>query len=365
MRGLDRFVESLSPVDPITDFETLFDDSGKIREPQLFRERLYHNRVDSRLRGKLLPFAVGLYDLDSTSAERARLDEELNNEFAIHREQVNRMTKNQLQNNKRLADAYRVIAHDVTRTDRQLLAFRNHTGAGGTMLTTFLQTFAVYNPPLGYLQGMNDLFVPIIMTLVPDWSENGDPTDHEGNAIDIVPLMPHIFWCFDAMLRNTGHSEMLANVTEHCPKQAARVHQLIAAVSPLAAIWMRRCGLKDLLWCYSDFVLLFKRTYAHDVWPVWFKFNCAPVPKQWLAYFMAAILIGCFEQLTELRDVQITAMMDSFPRILNDMDPDRIGKIALWLYATAPLPVDSGEHEDNLPTEFDFFETKWSEVVTV
>jgi hypothetical protein len=274
------------------------------------------------------------------------------------------MKEKQLQSNKRLADAYRVIAHDVTRTDRHLPAFRNHSGASGAMLTTLLQTFAVYNPPLGYLQGMNDLFVPIIMTLVPDWNENGEPTDGEGNTIDIAPLMPQIFWCFEAMLRNTGHGDMLANVTKQCQKQAARVHQLIESVSPLAAIWMRRRALKDLLWCYSDFVLLFKRTYANDIWPVWSKFNCAPIPKQWLTYFMAAILFGCFEQLTELPDVQITAMMDSFPRILNGMDPNRIGKVALWLHATAPLAVDSVDHEDNIPMKFDFFKTKCPEVVT-
>jgi hypothetical protein len=173
--------------------------------------------------------------------------------------------------------------------------------------------------------------------------------------------MPVLFWLFEALLRNTGHLNMLANVTEHCPKQAQRIHQLLSAVSPLAAVWMRRRGLKELLWCYSDFVLLFKRSYPEDIWPVWFKFNCSPAPTQWLTYFMAAVLIGCFDTLTQQQDVQITAMMDSFPKMLADLDPDQIGKIALWLHATAPLPVDQPEGNQNIQTKFDFFETKWSE----
>jgi hypothetical protein len=45
--------------------------------------------------------------------------------------------------------------------------------------------------------------------------------------------MPNIFWYFEAMLRNTGQL-------------------LISSVSSLAAIWMYRRGLKDLLWWYCS-----------------------------------------------------------------------------------------------------------------
>jgi hypothetical protein len=94
-------------------------------------------------------------------------------------------------------------------------------------------------------------------------------------------------------------------------------------------------------------------------------FNCSPVPTQWLTYFMAAIIIGCFDKLTQLPDVQITAMMDSFPKILSQMNPQSIGKIALWLHATAPLPLDPSEGDGDVQTTFDFFETKWSQKSTV
>jgi hypothetical protein len=76
---------------------------------------------------------------------------------------------------------------------------------------------------------------------------------------------------------------------------------------------------------------------------------------------MAAIMIACFNTLTQQQDVQITAMMDSFPKMLADLDPDRIGKIALWLHATAPLPVDPPTGNGDIQTAFDFSETKWSE----
>jgi hypothetical protein len=91
------------------------------------------------------------------------------------------------------------------------------------MLTKLLHTFTLFNPPFGYLQGMNDLFVPIILAIVGNRTEEGEP-------VDLALLMGNIFWYFEAMLKNTGQL-------------------LISSVSPLAAIWMCRRGLRDLLWC--------------------------------------------------------------------------------------------------------------------
>ena len=51
------------------------------------------------------------------------------------------------------------------------------------MITNLLKSYSVFNPPLGYLQGMNDLFVPILLAYLPNWSEEGIPLDDNGNAI--------------------------------------------------------------------------------------------------------------------------------------------------------------------------------------
>ena len=129
------------------------------------------------------------------------------------------------------------------------------------MLEDLLKAYCVYNPPIGYLQGMNDLFVPILLAYMPDWDENGDPIDKDGKVVDYKSYMPEIFWCFDSMLRNTDHLSFLSSVTEHCQGEAEIVHQILSQISPIAAIWMKRNNLSELLWCYSDFVLLFKRSF--------------------------------------------------------------------------------------------------------
>jgi hypothetical protein len=47
-------------------------------------------------------------------------------------------------------------------------------------------------------------------------------------------------------------------------------------------------------------------------------------------------------------------MMDSFPHLLNEMGTDRVGHIALWLHATAPLLEDAPRGGDDMQTEFSY-----------
>jgi hypothetical protein len=64
------------------------------------------------------------------------------------------------------------------------------------------------------------------------------------------------------------------------------------------------------------------------------------------------MLIGCFEKLTQRPDVQIPAMMDSIPQLLNEMDPEGVGRVALWLHAADPLPEHAPRGGDDIQTEF-------------
>ena len=359
MRTVDAYVDSLPQYQRVLSLDEIFDADGRVKDEKEFKERLYHAGADPAIMPAILPLVCGLYELKSTAKEREKLEAELTEEFNLLRGQVRAMSNEQIDHNKKVKDTYRVIVQDVTRTDRHMPAFKNMQTVAPVMLTEFLKMYSIFNPPLGYLQGMNDLFVPIIMAYVPNWKDDGTPVDDNGNQIDLEPLMPKLFWCFEAMLRNTDQLSLLAKVTEHCQRQALKVHQIMTRVSPIGAIWMRRRGLKELLWCYSDFVLMFKRTYQ-DVWSVWLKFNCSPRPSQWLTYFMAAIILCCFDKLTLLPDVQITAMMDSFPKILDTLDVGKIGKVALWLFDAARLPANETEDPGKIETSFSFFETGWS-----
>lgn len=343
------------------EFDDLFDENGRLKDGDSFCKRLFDSGIDPEVLPRALPFVFGVFSLDSTKQERESLTAELNDEFKSLMEQALSYKEQQIENNKKLSGAFRVIKHDVSRTDRQLAAFKNQDAPGLKMVTMLLKTYCIFNPPIGYLQGMNDLFVPILLSFLPNWNQDGCPVDNDGNIINHEPYLPQIFWCFDAMLRNTDHLKLLANVTEQCQFQADGVFNILNKVSPLAAIWMRRNGLNGLLWCYSDFVLLFKRSFP-QIWSVWLQLNCSPYPANWLTYFVAAIIVRGFDQLAVLPDVSITTMMDAFPKILQSMNMETLGKTALWLAEKVPPKSKAeGKKEPEIQmSNFHFFETKWT-----
>jgi len=360
---INEFAKSIPHYKKITyeEFPSLFDENGVLKDPVEFKARLYHAGIEPSAMPLALPFVFAVYDLNSTAESREKLKQELEDEFKNLKAQVEAYTPTQIENNVKLSSAFRVIKHDVSRTDRHLLAFKSTEGPGLQMVTRLLESYCVFNPPIGYLQGMNDLFVPILLAFLPKWDDNGNPVSEDSQVIDHEQFLSTIFWCFDAMLRNTDHLDLLADVTKQCQIQANEVQKILTKVSPLAAIWMKKKELKDLLWCYSDFVLLFKRSFP-DIWGVWLQLNCAPYPQKWLTYFVAAIVVQGFNRISSLEDVTITAMMDQFPRILEGLDLTLLGETALWLAEKVPPQNVKEKPEDKQfkMSGFKYFETPWT-----
>jgi hypothetical protein len=174
-------------------------------------------------------------------------------------------------------------------------------------------------------------------------------------------MIATLFWCFEGMLRKTNHISLLSSVTEQCQGRAKVIAGLIARVSPLVAIWMRQNGLADLLWLYSDFVLLFKRSFE-NIWPFWFQLCCAPSSAHWLTYFATAILLQTFPQFSALAEVSITSIMDVFTnKILKNINPAEVGKIAWWLCEKYPLEPAEKTNNPAADEQFEFFGRAWEQ----
>jgi len=355
MKRIYQFIKEYESSEPITvdNWDSLFNEQGVLINPEEFKKRVFDNSVEKSLRSKALPFIFGVYPLDSSSEERASIDQKLIDEYSVYKNQLGCIHQSQIDSNKKLNSNFRVISQDIMRTDRQHIAFADQKGPGLALLTQLLKIYCIFNPPIGYLQGMNDLFVPIMLSYIPKWNPEGLPFDENDKPIDSMELAPVIFWCFEAMLRNTNHISFLSSVTDQCQKKAQLVHKILQKISPMAAIWMRRAGLKDLLWIYSDLVLLFKRTYE-NVWIIWDQINCSSNPKCWLTYFLAALIMRSFDELSSIDDCSITTVMDVFPKIISKLDHKEIGLISLWLAKEYPLEVEEAKPPVNVD-ETDFF----------
>ena len=363
LQKFEAFTESLPKYERITkdEFPKLFNARGQLVDPASFRLRCFYAGVDADVLREALPFVFGVYEPESTVEEREAQYEQMKADYQKFTEQVAAIKQPQLDHHKKLAGSFRVIMQDVGRTDRAHIAFKQDHKPGLEMLAALLKAYCLYNQSIGYLQGMNDLFVPIMLTYFPKWNEDGMPLDADGNVItDYMKTAPIIFWCFDAMLNRTKHLRLLSNVTEQCQEKARVVMKMVSKVSPLAAIWMRRNNIQELLWMYSDFLLMFKRTYE-NIWPIWLQLNCAPDSESWSTYFVVALLLKAFPSIVAAdQPICITTVMDMFPRIIQAMPVRDIAAVAVWLYENCPLDRPEQPPKEEIPDTFEFFETSWS-----
>jgi len=324
---------------------SFFDLNGRIKDFQLFQSVSFYQGVSHSLIKDLLPFFVGIYDSNSTSIDRELQYKELKKEFHRLKQQMNLITTEQLKQNEKLSMQFRTINNDILRTDRNNLAFKSNSSIGLQILSNILKTYAVYDPLVGYLQGMNDLLVPIILAYLPYWNSDSVPVDENGGQIDYEERIPIIFWCFDYMLRITNHIHMLRTVTPYSHYIIVQTLAIIKMASPIVYIWFKINGLQELMWMYSDFVLLFKRTFD-DIWAVWIPIITAKNPKSFFSFYVASILMVSFSQLASLPGVSPSNMMEIYPKVLATIDISSVGYVASWLQSNYSLESQFIEDDD-------------------
>lgn len=284
---------------------------------------------------------VGLFDKSSSAKERKDLLDQLTVEFKIYEQQLDSLLENQIKRNRMLMFPFRVISHDIARVDRSIPGFGDPQALGNIWSAKLLKMYCLYNPSVTYHQGMNDLLQPLFLVFFRSF----DFDNPERNP-DPEPLLVKTFWCFDSMLRQTNRFDILANTQDECKNMARQILSILNQVTPAFVAWLKITGLSKLMWMYSDFVVLYKRTFK-DIWKMWTQFNCSPEPSQWIAYFSAAILLLGFCHIVETPDSAMSVLMETFPRCIQTVDRDLVARTALWLYMTAKIEQRSKVELEN------------------
>lgn len=344
--SVNEFISNLPSYEKVIfdNLNILFDSNGTLIDQELFKNRLFYSGCDDKALPAVLPFAVGVYPLGSTYEERKEIDNKMKIDFKKLYDQVSTISKKQIRCHKKLRESLRVINQDADRTDRLQNAFKNPKKPGLFMLTSLLKCYCMYNQRIGYLQGMNDMFVPLILSFVPEWSSDGDPIDHNGQIISkevlLSDYLPRIFFCYVSIIKLTGHAKLLSNVTERSNQISHLMIAIVSKFEPLIGIWLAQNNLSEFLWMYSDFIYIYKRSFTskrQNIWDAWLQMLCFPSPHEWLFYFASAVLLEVFHNIFLMPDLSMPVLMDTYPKILLSLDVRTIGNKALYLYQNCRL----------------------------
>ncbi|KAK6312198.1 hypothetical protein J4Q44_G00178620 [Coregonus suidteri] len=150
--------------------------NGQVEEEYKLRKAIFFGGVDPSIRGEVWPFLLHYYSCDSSSQEREAWRLQKRSEY--HGIQQRRSGHRCFWRTKGLF----TVDKDVVRTDRSNHFFRGENNPNVEIMRCVLLNYAVFNPEMGYCQGMSDLVAPLL-TEVQDESDT--------------------FWCFVGLMENT------------------------------------------------------------------------------------------------------------------------------------------------------------------
>ncbi|KAI9311242.1 rab-GTPase-TBC domain-containing protein [Dichotomocladium elegans] len=177
----DFSIPTHTRTEPISEEEwrTFFDQDGKlsIGVPYVLK-RIFCGGLVPAIRFDAWLFLTNVFPWESTAKEREHLAEKYRNNYIKQRSSW--MDDPEVTENSTFKDQKHRIDKDVHRTDRTVpfyskedipnpdLTSPNGTNENLEKLKEVLYTYYMYNPELGYVQGMSDLLSPLYMVIQDD-----------------------------------------------------------------------------------------------------------------------------------------------------------------------------------------------------
>ncbi|XP_010616876.1 TBC1 domain family member 16 isoform X1 [Fukomys damarensis] len=153
---------------------------GQVEEEYKLRKAIFFGGIDVSIRGEVWPFLLRYYSPESTSEEREALRVQKRKEY--EEIQQKRLAMSPEEHRAFWRNVQFTVDKDVVRTDRSNQFFRGEDNPNVESMRRILLNYAVYNPTIGYSQGMSDLVAPILAEVL-------DESD--------------TFWCFVGLMQNT------------------------------------------------------------------------------------------------------------------------------------------------------------------
>uniref|UniRef100_A0A8C1RRI6 TBC1 domain family, member 16 n=2 Tax=Cyprinus carpio TaxID=7962 RepID=A0A8C1RRI6_CYPCA len=212
--------------------------SGQVLEEYKLRKAIFFGGIDPSIRGEVWPFLLHYYSYESASEEREAW--RLQKRVEYQEIQQRRLSMSPEQHSEFWRKVQFTVDKDVVRTDRSNMFFRGENNPNVEIMRRILLNYAVFNPDMGYCQGMSDLVAPLL-TEIQDESDT--------------------FWCFVGLMENTIFISSPRD--EDMERQLMYLRELLRLMLPRFHQHLTRLGEDglQLLFCHRWVLLCFKREF--------------------------------------------------------------------------------------------------------
>lgn len=273
---------------------------GQIEEEIHLRKLIFFAGVNSTFRKEVWPFLLLYYPFISTFSEREDIQESRVIEYvAIVRKRAS-MTMDEKEAFCRNIQC--TVEKDVVRTDRSNPFFAGENNPNVETMKNILLNYAVYNPSVGYTQGMSDLLAPVL-------SEIQDEVC--------------VFWCFASLMQRTI---FVSTPTDNdIDKTLCYLRELLRLMYPEFFEHLRKHpDAMDMLFCHRWILLCFKREFPEvDTLRIW-EACWANYQTDYFHLFVCTAIITIYGQDVIEQDLRADEMLLHFLSLAMHMEGDLI-----------------------------------------
>ncbi|XP_046465949.1 TBC1 domain family member 16 [Neodiprion pinetum] len=222
-------------------WKDLLNERGQVEDDLALRKGIFFGGLEPALRKIVWPFLLHCYSYQSTYEEREQVDCIRKEEYEEIKRRRESMSPEQAENFWR--NVVCIVEKDVVRTDRGNPYYAGEDNPNIEIMKNILLNYAVYNPQLGYTQGMSDLLAPLLAEL-----------NSEAEA----------FWCFAGLMQR---SVAVCTPTDtDMDRNLCYLRELIRIMVPeFYAHLEKHTDALELLFCHRWILLCLKREFPTEI----------------------------------------------------------------------------------------------------
>ncbi|KAJ8923382.1 hypothetical protein NQ315_001940 [Exocentrus adspersus] len=288
-------------------FRSLFNELGQLEDDLTLRKYIFFSGMERNIRKEVWPFLLHVYPYQSTFEERVQIAEIRKQEYEeISRRRLD-LNENQMNQFRRKIQS--VVEKDVVRTDRGNPFFAGDNNANIGLMKNILLNYAIYNPGLGYTQGMSDLLAPVLCELKDEVAA---------------------FWCFVGLMQR---AVFVATPTDRDMDRSLRyLRELIKLMLP--KFYQHLENHKDameLLFCHRWILLCFKREFTEGVALRMWEACWANYLTDYFHLFLCLAIISVYADDVIAQNLRSDEMLLHFSSLAMYMDGQLIARKARGL----------------------------------